>query len=87
VDSGHCALRNDFLFRQSFPDWRGNLFVGGLAATSLVRLELQGDRVVHEERLLTSLGHRIRDVAQAPDGTIYVVTDEDDGKVLRLAPE
>jgi glucose/arabinose dehydrogenase len=76
-----------FYSGNAFPDWKGNLFVGGLAATSLVRLELQGDRVVHEERLLTSLGHRIRDVAQAPDGKIHVITDEDDGKVLRLAPQ
>ena len=71
----------------AFPGWKANLFVGGLAATSLVRLELEGDKVVHEERLLKGLGYRIRDVAQAPDGTIYVITDENDGKVLRLAPE
>jgi glucose/arabinose dehydrogenase len=43
--------------------------------------------VVHEERLLKNLGQRIRDVAQASDGAIVVITDEDDGKVLRLAPE
>ena len=76
-----------FYSGDALPAWKGNLFVGGLAATSLVRLELEGDRVVHEERLLKGLGHRIRDVAQAPDGTIYVITDENDGKVLRLAPE
>jgi hypothetical protein len=76
-----------FYSDDAFPDWKNNLFVGGLAAASLVRLELEGDRAMHEERLLTRLGHRIRDIAQAPDGTIYVITDEDDGRLLRLAPE
>jgi glucose/arabinose dehydrogenase len=71
----------------AFPNWRGNIFVRGLGATALVRLELNGDRVVHEERLLKNLGHRIRDVAEASDGALFVITDEDDGKVLRLAPE
>lgn len=70
----------------AFPDWRGNLFVGGLASTALVRLELDGERVTHEERLLEGLGLRIRDVAQDADGTIYVATDEADGAILRIAP-
>ena len=67
-----------------FPDWKGNLFVGGLAATALVRLELDGDKVVHEERLLQDLGMRVRDVAQGPDGAIYILTDEADGAILRI---
>lgn len=67
-----------------FPDWKGNLFVGGLAATALVRLELDGDKVVHEERLLQDLGMRVRDVAQGPDGAIYILTDEADGAILRV---
>lgn len=66
------------------PEWRGNLFVGGLASTALVRLELDGDEVVHEERLLEAIGMRIRDVAQGPDGAIYVITDEDNGGILRI---
>ena len=66
---------------------RNNIFVGGLKVTSLVRLEIDGDQIVHEERLLTNKGQRIRDVAQAPDGTILVITDEDEGKVLRLRPK
>jgi glucose/arabinose dehydrogenase len=70
----------------AFPDWQGDLFVGGLASTALVRLELDGDAVTSEERLLESLGLRIRDVAEGPDGAIYVVTDEDDGEVLRISP-
>jgi aldose sugar dehydrogenase len=69
-----------------FPEWKGNLFVGGLAARALVRLELDGNKVTHEERLLHDLGRRIRDVAQGPDGAIYVVTDEDDGEILKISP-
>ena len=68
------------------PEWKGNLFVGGLSATALVRLELDGAKVTHEERLLEDLGLRIRDVAQGPDGAIYVATDEDDGVIMRIAP-
>ena len=70
----------------AFPGWQGNLFVGGLAAGALVRLVLDGDRISHEERLLGSRGERIRDVAQAPDGSLLVITDESNGKVVRLAP-
>ena len=71
---------------ETFGGWDGNLFVGGLASTALVRLELDGERVTHEERLLEDLGLRIRDVAQGPDGTIYVATDEASGAILRIAP-
>ncbi|MGE0211599.1 MAG: PQQ-dependent sugar dehydrogenase [Parvibaculaceae bacterium] len=67
-----------------FPDWQGNLFVGGLAATALVRLELDGDKVVHEERLLEDLGMRVRDVVQGPEGAIYLLTDESNGAILRV---
>lgn len=69
-----------------FPQWKGNLFVGGLKAAALVRLELEGNKVTHEERLLHDLGMRIRDVAQGPDGALYVVTDEDAGEILRISP-
>jgi len=69
-----------------FPQWKGNLFVGGLRSEALVRLELNGAKVVHEERLLRELGVRIRDVAQGPDGTLYVITDEEDGMILKLSP-
>jgi glucose/arabinose dehydrogenase len=70
----------------AFADWQGDLFVGGLASTALVRLDVNGDQVGGEERLLESLGLRIRDVAQGPDGAIYVATDEENGEVLRIAP-
>jgi len=71
---------------EAFPDWQGNVFVGGLASTALVRLTVDGDSISGEERLLESLGLRIRDVAEGPDGAIYVATDESDGEILRLSP-
>jgi len=75
-----------FYTGEIFPKWKGNLFVGGLAAQALVRLEIDGNKVTHEERLLRELGLRIRDVAQSPDGNLYAVTDEDDGMILKISP-
>ena len=69
-----------------FPQWRGNLFLGSLAQSELIRLELDGDKVMHEERLLGALKQRIRDVRQGPEGALYVLTDEVDGKLLRITP-
>lgn len=69
-----------------FPQWQGNLFVGALQSKQLIRLELDGDRVVHEERLLGERDQRIRDVRQGPDGALYVLVDAADGKLLRIAP-
>lgn len=68
------------------PEWRGDLFIAGLASRHLVRLVLDGERVVGEERLLTDLGQRLRDVQVGADGALWVVTDEDDGQLVRLAP-
>jgi len=73
-----------FLTSERYPGWRGSLFVGALKAQALVRLTLDGERVVAEERLLQDLGERIRDVRQGPDGWLYLVTDGSGGKVLRL---
>ena len=67
-----------------FPSWKGNLFVGGHQTRDLVRLELEGDHVKGEERLLSDLKERIRDVRQGPDGAIYVVTDSASAKVVKL---
>ena len=69
-----------------FPAWKGNLFVGALAGQMLVRLELDGERVVKEERLLTNLRERIRDVRQGPDGALWLLTDSGNGRVLRVVP-
>jgi len=69
-----------------FPDWRGNLFVGALAGQALHRLVLDGDKVVGEEILLSDLGARIRDVRQGVDGALWLLTDETQGRVLRLVP-
>ena len=69
-----------------FPEWRGNAFVGGLSSKALVRLVLNGDRVVGEERLLTDRNARVRDVRQGPDGALYVLTDARDGQLLRITP-
>ncbi|MDX5409334.1 MAG: PQQ-dependent sugar dehydrogenase, partial [Thauera sp.] len=68
-----------------FPAWKGSLFVGSLKFQILARLELDGGRVVHEERLLGELGRRIRDVRQGPDGHLWLV-DETEGRILRLDP-
>lgn len=69
-----------------FPNWKGDLFVGALAHAHLRRLELKGDRVVAQEVLLKDLDERIRDVRSGPDGFLYVLTDNPDGRVLRLEP-
>jgi glucose/arabinose dehydrogenase len=67
-----------------FPGWRGNLFVGALAGEHLARLTLDGEKVTAEEKLLTSLGRRIRDVRMGPDGRLWLLTDHDPGQLLRL---
>ena len=69
-----------------FAPWKGNLLVGALAGQLLVRLELDGEKVGREERLLTNLGARIRDVRQGPDGAIWLLTDGGDGRILRVTP-
>jgi aldose sugar dehydrogenase len=71
-----------------FPQWKGSLFVGGMAGQRLARLTVQGQRVVSEEALVPQMG-RMRDVRQGPDGFIYLVTDDRDGKptpIYRLEP-
>lgn len=68
------------------PGWKGSLFNGGLVCRCVARLELDGNRVAREERLFADLGHRIRDVRQGPDGALYLLTDDDRGEILRVAP-
>lgn len=71
-----------------FPAWKNSLFVGGMGSKILVRLSVNGDKVVGEERL--SVGdtpERIRDVVQGPDGALYLLTDNAEGRVLKLVPK
>ncbi len=76
-----------------FPNWRGHLFVGSLR-TGMIRNTGHLERIVFNEQgqearrewLLTELRQRIRDVRQGPDGLLYVLTDADDGAILRLEP-
>jgi aldose sugar dehydrogenase len=67
-----------------FSNWHGDILIGGLVSEGLVRLTLDGDRVTSEERI--DIHVRVRDVTQGPDGALYVVTDEGDGKLLRVTP-
>jgi glucose/arabinose dehydrogenase len=75
-----------FYTGDKFPRWKGNLFVGALRDKMLVRLQLEGDKIVKEERLLKNVLGRIRDVRAGPDGFIYLLTDENDGVLARLEP-
>ena len=75
-----------FLVNQSASKWNNSLLVGALVDGSVIRLSLDGDRITGEERLLKELGARIRDVRVGSDGSVYVLTDEAGGKLLRLTP-
>lgn len=74
-----------FYTSDAIAPWKGDLFVGGLAIPKLVRLELDGDKVVHEEALLADLGSRIRTVVQGPDGALYLLTDDGEDRILRVS--
>lgn len=69
-----------------FPAWEGDILVGGLVARGVVRVALEGEAASEEERILTGLDRRIRDVAVGPDDAIWVLTDHRDGEILRVAP-
>jgi len=75
-----------FYAGRAFRKWRGDLLIGGLGATALVRLDMEDGRVVREQRFLTERGQRIRAVTVGPDGSVYLGTDEDPAEILRLAP-
>jgi len=68
-----------------FPDWRNDVLIGGLSSRALIRLTVDGSEITSEERL--EMGVRIREVAQGPEGALYLLTDEDDGEILRLTPQ
>jgi glucose/arabinose dehydrogenase len=76
----------EFYRGDAFPEWKGNLFIGGLSSGSLVRLTLEDDRVTGEEHLLADRERRIRDVREGADGALYVVTDHGDGELWRIVP-
>lgn len=75
-----------FYHQGAIPAWEGNLFVGALAGQHLARLEIEGERVTGEEKLFADLGARFRDVRMGPDGHLYVLTDSDEGRLLRIRP-
>jgi glucose/arabinose dehydrogenase len=71
-----------------FPDWKGNIFVGGLIGTQLQRIVLSpaNGLPIRRQALLTELKQRIREVQQSPDGLLYLLTDEENGALLRIEP-
>jgi aldose sugar dehydrogenase len=75
-----------FYTGERFPNWRGDLFVGALRDQMLVRLRLDGEKVVKEERMLKGVLGRVRDVRQGPDGSLYLLTDDSDGVIARIEP-
>jgi aldose sugar dehydrogenase len=82
----HAPSGLAFYNGDQFPDWRGSLFSGGLRSEDIRRIALDGDgKVTGQERL--SIGSRVRDVRQGPDGFLYALTDEENGRLLRIEPE
>ncbi len=75
-----------FYTAERFPEWQGDLFVGALALTHLAHLELEGTRVVNEQEHLNDRGRRIRAVRQGPDGYLYLLTDQDNGRLVSVSP-
>jgi len=76
-----------FVDSSRYPEWQGNLLVGALRGRHVSVLEMDNGTVVRETKILQELEERIRDVRQGPDGYIYVLTDSDEGRLLRLLPE
>jgi len=75
-----------FVNSDKYPQWKGNLLLGALRDQSLVRLELDGEKVIREERMLKGQLGRIRDVRMGPDGLVYLLTDSSNGALIRLEP-
>jgi glucose/arabinose dehydrogenase len=69
-----------------FPKWKGNFLIAGLSSQALVRLAVEDDHVVGEERLLVERGERVREVVEGPDGALYLLTDGAGGKLLKVTP-
>jgi glucose/arabinose dehydrogenase len=75
-----------FYSGKNFPKWKGNLLVGALNGQLVVRITLDGEKVVSQERMFDGKLGRIRDVREGPDGNIYLLTDARDGDLIRLEP-
>ena len=75
-----------FYDADAFPGWQGSILIGSLGTGSLVRLGMANGRVTSEERYEILGGQRVRDVQVGPDGLVYLVTDEDDGALVRVRP-
>ena len=86
MSGGAAPSGAQFYSGSAFPAWQGNLLIGGLRALGIVRLVIENGRVTGEEHLLADRGQRIRDVRQGPDGALYLVTDDENGELLRIAP-
>ena len=78
---GFCEYQGDL-----FPEWKGNLFVAALAEKSVRRLVMKNGKVKSQETMFTELDQRIREVRTGPDGYLYLLTDSDEGKMLRVSP-
>ncbi len=73
-----------FLTSDRYPGWKGQMFIGNLRGQALLRIKLDGHRVVEQQRLVTGLLERIRDVRQGPDGWLYLLTNSPQGRVIRV---
>lgn len=73
-----------FLTSERYPGWKGQMFIGNLRGQALLRIKLDGHRVVEQQRLVTGLLERIRDVRQGPDGWLYVLTNSPEGRIIRI---
>ncbi|MFT5711499.1 MAG: glucose/arabinose dehydrogenase [Halioglobus sp.] len=72
---------------QAFPQWQGDLFIGALVNKEVRRLDLENGKVVAEEKLFSELDERIRDIRSGPDGYLYILTDSENGKLIRVVPK
>lgn len=79
--SGMVRYRGDLM-----PEWDGDFLIGGLASMDVRLLEMEGDKVVNEQILFEELEDRIRDIRTGPDGAVYLLTDNDDGRLIRITP-
>lgn len=76
-----------FYTGDQFPAWHGDLLVAALKGSHVARLDLEGERVMHEETLFAGdIGQRVRDIEQGPDGYIYLLTDDRSGRLIQIKP-